>query len=732
MALKVIKLLFFGFLLSLTITTQHYCTFAAKHNFESKITNLNDYLQIFKDCLIHLVNFQGIDFEPLIQPVLLSWHSVTLKVPTLDKVRKDRFYGIISTRLQELDYNNVIQHKVTCQTFVYIFPPPSGEVFNYLSFQPQGLLIPTHLYSFQPGASDFHDLNFRYSISNLVISRGIYQVLVKKICDTSFMWNLAMSKFELRYPITKIFELETQNSRREGNKIIKFGIGSKAALSNVRRFIQISLNNLSLNDFKSMETDLDRNWIVDSRSKLFLKWPRTSSKAYNLVIESWNSFFRSKGQSVGFRSFKNLKAKIGLEVDQINFAILVPNLTFVSSTEAYLSPCKSLLFTSNAADGSVENFTACNAGLTPPNVNFVQESSLAFLKNFELFYFIACGRVDNVELSFKGFITAFDSWTWILIIVTYTLIRLLMYPSYKKNLCFSIAYCIIDSPKILLEQGDSRITDLIIVKNFSWTFGSAILIGIVLSNAFKGKNISALTAPLRPIPFQTFDQLVSANYRILSPVQEGMKRTIFNYPDIADYIEKFTEFGRAFSNMTVKTGNLSELQKHIKHYPKEVESILEGRFNFSYLEVMNECNNTGVASWTSDLKPMELKLRLLKQSRSRHEYVSMGREALLEKINGWSIEKWADPEIFRRLSRIFESGIFNQWEVVESFVESLDYKVAKIFDGGSEDYRPLKLHGNIVAIFVILGVGLGISFGVFLVEILCLLLVEIFFLFSYK
>lgn len=121
---------------------------------ETSIQNLNTYLQPFKNCLVHLINYKGLDLKPLKFPVVLSRY---VKIPA-NRTRKSSFnpeqdvhiYGnetlpfeyqndpINRLKFQSESYTITYRsssYNWRCFAQLYIFPP--DEEYHFSVFFPE-------------------------------------------------------------------------------------------------------------------------------------------------------------------------------------------------------------------------------------------------------------------------------------------------------------------------------------------------------------------------------------------------------------------------------------------------------------------------------------------------------------------------------------------------------------------------------------------------------------------
>lgn len=123
-------------------------------------------------------------------------------------------------------------------------------------------------------------------------------------------------------------------------------------------------------------------------------------------------------------------------------------------------------------------------------------------------YFVTCADITKMgSLSLMGYASAYDITTWIFIGVyvvssAFIVFRINIRLQFSQTTLFPIA--------ILLEQGCLGFGSMSI-KSQS-IFEAWLLVGIVLSNIYKGDNITSLTAPLSLSKLNRFDQLISKNF----------------------------------------------------------------------------------------------------------------------------------------------------------------------------------------------------------------------------
>lgn len=246
-----------------------------------------------------------------------------------------------------------------------------------------------------------------------------------------------------------------------------------------------------------------------------------------------------------------------------------------------------------------------------------------------------------------------------------------------------------------------------------WFCGLFILTGLVLSNAYKGNNISTITESLIPVPIESFIQLLESNYDILSPYSKEplLLIELFIYFNITTRLKFLRQMelneAKLHNSPSIDMKELySRLEEKAQVHFMELHEIRTQRLNYSYFNVLSNCNNSAVAGWSNDLKMLQKQLRSSKKVNPKH--ISIGKQKLYEKKFGWRIEKWTNTRIFTRFLALHESGILNEWVDFENtIVASAENKT---INKKNDESKSIDLSSNIISVFIILAIGLG--FGI--------------------
>jgi len=251
----------------------------------------------------------------------------------------------------------------------------------------------------------------------------------------------------------------------------------------------------------------------------------------------------------------------------------------------------------------------------------------------------------------------------------------------------------------LLEQGmdlPENVSYNIIV--LSW-----VSMGIILSNAYKGKNITDLSAPLPPVPIKCFKELLDLNFTIYSrpneAINEGLK-ILEKYNSQLDhdgsysniYFEPMDNFQNQSSvwhssgyneptvfqhfvtqNMSSVSDALSDLLRNVRELTgNEIyDKIMTDRVPDAYLKYITNCYRTAYVRYSEEIEEsISILKRLVYNSNSwtsnlkdAVESVTAGKEILGLNHKTWSVKDVTMPNdiAFKRINGLLESGIAKQW-----------------------------------------------------------------------
>lgn len=412
-----------------------------------------------------------------------------------------------------------------------------------------------------------------------------------------------------------------------------------------------------------------------------------------------------------------------LSIELLLFTLAVPNATF-ADTETWFKKGN----TSSKTKFDLNRFSDRSHVKFFPSVRFIEVSPYFFPDKDQFYSFITCSGTLKNLIDFSGFISAFDLISWLLLIICFLAIGMFNTFATKNNAYDTIRLFI--GFKILLEQSDAVIKDSKQERHIYWLFGTTILMAVVLSNAYRGSNITSLTAPLKPVLLTNFSQLVDLNFTIYTK--------IFDYYDDEIRIgDKCTEmksldlfegatYGRTEYHKIFDVGE--RIESVLKPFtPKEREFYMKSLFykikayencdelivkNKTFLDLIKDCNQTAYTGWSNEIDSMEQNMRLLGFDM---KHVSKGKEVSLSKRMKWDIRFWGNDQIIQRLAGLIESGIANKWRLAYSLIGSNQVNKDKMKH--RDKAVAVNLSTNILTLFMLLVTLLAVAICLFLSEI---------------
>lgn len=172
-------------------------------------------------------------------------------------------------------------------------------------------------------------------------------------------------------------------------------------------------------------------------------------------------------------------------------------------------------------------------------VNRGHQATLAFpvstVNRLDSLQFVSCGQRGYHSFPYHEFISVFDLHTWTLLTILYAaVLPVLLYIFHKASLhpnCNDAVECMFSGWKILLEQGDKFVSGF--GPHCGLQLGSTvfILVGVVLSNAYKNTNVYNMIAPRVVLPYETLDELIQDKFTLLTRIADVHVDINYNDPN---------------------------------------------------------------------------------------------------------------------------------------------------------------------------------------------------------
>jgi hypothetical protein len=363
-----------------------------------------------------------------------------------------------------------------------------------------------------------------------------------------------------------------------------------------------------------------------------------------------------------------------------------------------------------------------------------------YLRSYETsFNFLTCDGLKSFPRpSFYFFFSAYTVNTWLLILacalaLAATLKFIYFIHDIQLNPMLIPLSVFVEQG---VELGNRRVS-------LSCLMGIWFMICVILSNAYKGQNISDLTAPLKPLLFETFDDLVQANFTFYSRrflIYQLDKRDYIEYPgNRSDFTVGVNKFQSTINTNPKIWPNNPQHPWNSKKYEglrNLVSGILERTVPLSrtegkeLIETVLDCNRTALVDEIDPVDVLELELRGIRPT----AFVAKGKFPILRLIGGWDIAQSRDPTMYGKLQRIVQSGVRSMWERYRKYLSlirirsksrglerNLTVNSTNNDEHESDTTKPLSLEGNLKIVFFLFGITVCIGCMVFLGELIYLL-----------
>lgn len=360
-------------------------------------------------------------------------------------------------------------------------------------------------------------------------------------------------------------------------------------------------------------------------------------------------------------------------------------------------------------------------------------------------YFVTCADITEMGgLSLIGYASAYDLTTWIFIGLSAVISSATMAKVREGGLS---NYIIIPFT-IMLEQGGFDGSNL--SRKFHCVLGAWLLVGIVLSNAYKGDNITSLTAPLSQSKLETFDQLISENFSYFSsaaaiktaflvdditqatgPINNLVKLLVGNHTNLTilddayDWLKAGEQFPKywidQYQNTSIATRRKAQVISEGLMLPKSYNEMQNFTKSKYFLPFLSSCKKEAyVSEYTEVLRMSNQLISQLSKTR-RKPTVSMSVEPLEPAGITWKFKSVPIPAgLFSiRINSLWQSGLAELWTAWDFRIVTRKGKteVAYVLDQAKLP-KKLTLSDNIVVVFYLYVIFAILALFSFLYELI--------------
>lgn len=214
--------------------------------------------------------------------------------------------------------------------------------------------------------------------------------------------------------------------------------------------------------------------------------------------------------------------------------------------------------------------------------------------------FISCGNQNMEPISFRKLVNIFDKWTWLFINLVGLLLSFLFFfihATHQDNSIFHqngivtlIGNAVLSAYKIFLEVGHPChfLATKILSTKLRLILGLIMLLCVVISNAYKSKNVSGIISPRLPLQLENLEQLISKEYVIYTRSQTvHVPETMLHFQNItANDLVKSTSSHRRHFRKRVPEHSYGFTQKPTQPTNQNVSINSE----LSWLQLMSVIN----------------------------------------------------------------------------------------------------------------------------------------------
>jgi len=335
-------------------------------------------------------------------------------------------------------------------------------------------------------------------------------------------------------------------------------------------------------------------------------------------------------------------------------------------------------------------------------------AQLAFVTSAEEFRFVSCGKPSKSPVNFAVYVSPFDLSTWVLLL-TVNFILSVIITVHKRG---SVSEGLLRGLVILVEQGDSAVANIKRKPFLYWICGPWILITLIMTNAYKGENITKLLAPYKSIPYENLSQLVNHNFKFLT------ETTTIRHPHEMHASLTLPYIWFLMSGMNNWDKNYSpQWKKPIQQILSLKVKCYDVPFKRSRQE-LTSCKKTAYVGWTSETSQL-YEIVSLMFPEYKDEKLYIGKEVLFKQNVGWELDNFNEESIYTKLSVLHESGIAMRFSAL--LLNAKRFHNINIFNATNKFHIKVKgitIKGNIFTVFILVSGLFGSVLLILTTEIL--------------
>jgi len=409
-----------------------------------------------------------------------------------------------------------------------------------------------------------------------------------------------------------------------------------------------------------------------------------------------------------------LRSKASL-MDRGLAEFIFPNTTFINERDRTCFCCKFHLTNNNdSLLGSIEYFNASddrNNGILQHHYNNYKAPQLVLNERFYSFLlttskddytFLSCGDPTYDAPDFLALFMPFTKITWALTFMTifgWPLVLSLIENDLSLKKVLRDFDALFIGWAMILEQSHLRATNYKGRGPLYCYCGCVLLAILILSNAYKGDNIRALTKSFDLVPLTHMEQLISAGYKKYN------SRQCFVFAD--DSMDPLVCLKEEFYNVAQYSRNQYTDKQYRLWEPLDYVDVID-----TDKDVLNrgsewfgECREKkALLGWRSEDGLVDLERKLRMKHKSAH--ISLGEEFIFTRRKGWHLVRYGSIKYLKRMWTLVECGVYNE-------LLNISYKLPTT---KTIQPRKLAINGNIFVQFVFFSFGLILALLTFIAK----------------
>jgi len=436
-----------------------------------------------------------------------------------------------------------------------------------------------------------------------------------------------------------------------------------------------------------------------------------------LRVSSTKDIYSKKQHNFILRDFYNTKFTLGNVISRPKSLIdrgfaefIFPNATIIDQFDKTCFCCKLNLTTSYDSSLGITEYLNT---FKEDHYDYSEFPQLEMNRRYgaiilttdkDEFTFLSCGDPSYDPPDFLALFIPFTKPTWALIFMTifgWPLILSLIENDFnlKKFLKDFDALFIVWA--MILEQSHLRATNYTGRGPLYCYCGCVLLAILILSNAYKGDNIRAITKSFELVSLTHMEQVIYAGYKKYSTrhCSEFLDSALRCMPSEFHMATPF--FRHHFTNKQYKLWEPLDylvINKTTNFLNDDDDKDQENEHQRRF-EWFGECREKKVlVGWRSEDNFVDLEKKLLRKHKNAH--ISVGKEFIFSKRTGWRLNRYGSIKVLKRMWTLVESGVYNE-------LLNISHKppIAQ-----ASQPRKLAMHGNIFVQFVFLAGGLLLAF----------------------